>query len=404
MAKVKVNYRPSAKEGRAGTVCYQVTHAGKTRRISTGYMIFPTEWDARKSTVKCIAESVRRSFVLTVRAQIKADLERLGRVIRQLENTMPHYAADDIVEEYTRILGSNLLFGYMDGIIVKLKGNGQVRTAETYRATLNSFRKFRNDEDLLIEGLSRDVMQSYERWLKQRGLSPNTISFYIRIIRAVYNRAVEDGLTDDRTPFKRVYTGVEKTMKRALPLSVIKQIRVFDLSQDPKLEYARDMFILSFMLRGMSFIDMAFLKKSDLRDGYITYRRRKTGQLLIIEWTKEMQEVVDRHPSGATDYLLPIIRNKDSLSVYAYRHAGSMINRRLKMIADRMQLDRPLTMYVARHSWASAAKAKGIPISVISEGMGHDSEQTTQIYLASLERTVVDNANSVLLDALSDSL
>ena len=60
----------------------------------------------------------------------------------------------------------------------------------------------------------------------------------------------------------------------------------------------------------------------------------------------------------------------------------------------------PLTMYVARHSWASAAKAKGIPVSVISEGMGHDSESTTQIYLASLDTSIVDSANSIILNSL----
>lgn len=163
---------------------------------------------------------------------------------------------------------------------------------------------------------------------------------------------------------------------------------------------ARNMFMMSFYLRGMSFIDMAFLKKSDLKNGYLTYRRRKTGQRLIIKWTAEMQTILAKYPEYKSDYLLPIIKALDTNERSVYRNVGYNINLRLKTIAEILSINMPLTMYVARHSWASAAKAKGIPVSVISEEMGPDSESTTQIYLASLDASVVDSANSIILDAL----
>jgi integrase len=211
---------------------------------------------------------------------------------------------------------------------------------------------------------------------------------------------VEQGITENRNPFKRVYTGVDKTIKRALPLSVIKKIKALDLSRMPTISYARDMFMMSFYLRGMSFIDMAFLKKADLKHGMLTYRRRKTGQQLTIAWTREMQAILDKYPDNPTQYLLPIIKTRGINERYAYRNTGYNINRNLKKIADMVGIQIPLTMYVARHSWASAAKAKGIPLSIISEGMGHDSETTTQIYLASLNTTAVDKANSLILKFL----
>lgn len=173
-----------------------------------------------------------------------------------------------------------------------------------------------------------------------------------------------------------------------------------DLSKNPQLEFARNMFMMSFYLRGMSFIDMAFLRKSDLKSGYITYRRRKTGQRLIIKWTAEMQAILAKYPENKSDYLLPIIKAPDTNERSVYRNVSYSINQRLKTIAEILSINMPLTMYVARHSWVSAAKAKGIPVSVISEGMGHDSESTTQIYLASLDASVVDSANSIILDAL----
>lgn len=183
-------------------------------------------------------------------------------------------------------------------------------------------------------------------------------------------------------------------------MSVIKKIKALDLTQSPTLEFARDMFLMSFYLRGMSFIDMAFLKKTDLRNGYVVYRRRKTGQQLVIEWTREMQLILDKYPENKSCYLLPVIRNPGTNERCIYRNVGYKINHNLKIIAERVGVEIPLTLYVARHSWASAAKAKGIPLSVISEGMGHDSETTTQIYLASLDSSVVDKANAIIIRSL----
>lgn len=288
----------------------------------------------------------------------------------------------------------------MESLIIKFKQHGKTRTSETYTAALNSFKKFREDEDIMLDCMTSEIMEAYEAWHKQRGNSPNTISFYTRILRAVYHRAVEDDIIENRNPFRHVYTGVDKTIKRALPLPSIKKIKALDLSLSPPLDYARDMFLMSFYLRGMSFIDMAYLKKTDLKNGSIVYRRRKTGQQLTIAWAPEMQAILDKYPDNPTQYLLPIIKTDGINERCAYRNIGYNINHNLKKIADLVRINIPLTMYVARHSWASAAKAKGIPLSVISEGMGHDSEATTQIYLASLDTSVVDKANSLILKSL----
>lgn len=400
MASIKVKFRPSMTAGREGAIYYQVIHERKPRQISTDYRVYPFEWNEQRSTVVCSNISPRAKFIMSVKENIRIDKERIVRIIHKLERTRLDFSSDDIVEEYQRIIKENSLFVFMESVITRLKCNGKVRTAENYRAALNSFRNYRQGEDILLECLNRDIMESYESWQRQRGMAPNTISFYCRILRAVYNRAVEDELTENKDPFRRVYTGTEKTMKRALPMETIRRIMSLDLSLNPKLDYARDMFILSFMLRGMSFIDMAFLKKSDLCNGHIIYRRRKTGQRLMIEWTSDMQAIVNKYPANSTDYLLPIIRNPEAVAIYAYRNEGYSINRQLKNIAATLEIPIPLTMYVARHSWASAARAKGIPVGVISEGMGHESELTTQIYLSNLDSSLIDKANSILLSDL----
>ena len=174
-----------------------------------------------------------------------------------------------------------------------------------------------------------------------------------------------------------------------------------DFSMNPTFDFARDMFLISFYTRGMSFVDMAYLRKKDLQNGVLSYRRRKTGQQLLIKWEKCMQEIVDKYDTSQSNYLLPIIKpfgEIDERKQYIY--AAHNINRCLKIIGKELGLSVSLTLYVARHAWASIAKSKNVPLSVISEGMGHDSEATTRIYLASLDTVAIDEANSMILKSL----
>lgn len=400
MATVKVKLRLSGADDRRSSIYYQIIHERKVRQISAGFAIYPEEWNVKHSAVVIRSSGDRRLMLLTVRDGIRRDVDRLHRVIRKLDEDGMGYSVDDVVNEFRSYISALSLSGFINSIITRLRRNGKIRTSETYKSALGSFLKFRNSEDVMLDCVSAAMMEDYEAWLRCRGVSSNTVSFYARILRAAYNRAVEDGIIDDRNPFRRVYTGVDKTVKRALNLSVVRKIRSLDLAESPAEDFARDIFMLSFYMRGMSFVDMAFLRKKDLCNGYVTYRRRKTGQLISVLWTDEMQQILDKYPANESKFLLPIIRKSGDNELNSYRNRAYFINRHLKEVGRRAGVGIPLTMYVARHSWASVARAEGIPVSVISEGMGHDSEVTTQIYLASLDTSAVDLANSQILQAL----
>ena len=202
-------------------------------------------------------------------------------------------------------------------------------------------------------------------------LCRNTTSFYMRILRCVYNRAVEDGLIAQNTPFKRVYTGVDKTSKRALSIKEIKKIKDLDLTNAPTLDFARDMFLFSFYMRGMSFIDIAYLKKKDLSNGFVVYNRRKTGQQMIVKWEKSMEEIANKHPNEYSTFLFPIIISPNITERKQYLNKMLLVNKYLKKIAKLAGISIPLTMYVARHSWARIAQSQNIPMKAISLGMGH---------------------------------
>lgn len=295
------------------------------------------------------------------------------------------------------------LCAFMQVVISQQKTLGKIRTSEIYESTLRSFLRFHGGDDITFDKLDSDIIKLYEAYLQNScALTRNSSSFYLRVLRAVYNRAVEQQITKDLHPFRHVYTGVDKTVKRALPLNVLRRIKAFDLSATPKLELARDLFLFSFYTRGMSFVDMAYLKRNNLKDGVLVYRRRKTGQTLQIKWEKCMQDIIERHGYGVGDYLLPIIRTEGKDERLQYKSALSSTNLLLKQIGDKLRLSGTLSTYVARHSWASVARCQNVPLPVISECMGHDNEKTTRIYLTSLETSVVDEANDLVIRALLD--
>ena len=420
MTSIKVKFRPSTVDGKEGGLYFQIIHNRIVRQLNTDYKAFAEEWDAESESV--VVNGNRSNLLLGIQERLAWDVARLEKVVRSLETERRRFTADDVITMFHKLTKESSLFTFLHGVIAQLKQLGKVRTSETYTATLKSFMAFRDEQDVPLDGISSDMMLMYEAHLKARGVRMNTISFYMRNLRAVYNRAVEKGLTQPNNPFRHVYTGVDKTVKRAIPIKAIKALKELDLSMKPSLDFARDMFLFSFYTRGMSFVDIAYLKKTDLQNGILTYRRRKTGQELSIKWEKCMAEIIAKYPENKTDYLLPIIKEegngRNSVSHQAclngrvvtdegkanerrqYDNTLHLVNYRLKELSTMLKLQRPLTMYVARHSWASAAKSKNVPLSVISEGMGHDSEATTQIYLASLETSVVDKANKMILGLL----
>lgn len=301
--------------------------------------------------------------------------------------------------EFQRSCGETL-FGFMHKLIDQLRYSGHERTAETYAAALSSVARFMEGLDVRLDEIDEMLMVRYEVHLRERGVTPNTSSFYMRILRAAYNKAVERQLIVQRHPFRLVYTGVDKTAKRAITLRQLRQVKELDLTDDCHLAFARDMFLFSFYTRGMSLIDMAYLTDHHLCNGRLTYTRHKTGQLLSIRWERCMQDIVDRYRSRGSRYLLPIIRSEGCSERQQYKSRATWLCNILKRVGTMAHLAFPLTMYVARHSWASIARASHIPLSVISEGMGHDSELTTQIYLSSYSHTELDRANRRILSML----
>lgn len=277
-------------------------------------------------------------------------------------------------------------------------------TAANLRSALRSFSAFLGGRDLSIGELTVGVVESYAAHLAGRGVARNTVSFYMRGLRSVHNKAVRRGLAAQSEPFRDVYTGVDKTRKRAVDEQTVRQLYRLDLPDGP-LRMARDMFIFSYCARSMSFVDIAYLRKSDVADGYVCYVRRKTGQQMRVRQDIHMRRIIDRYAAADSVYVFPIDRDlTDAEAEYrSYRRAINEYNRRLRILSARLPGRPSLTSYTARHSWATIAyRLHSTPVAVVSAGLGHTTETTTRIYLESLDSSVVDEANELVTAGLDD--
>lgn len=396
---VKTKFRASRVAGKPGKLFYQLTSDGCVRRITSSVRLSVEEW-----------RSVERGGGIepdgrtaSLRRRIEADRSRLCRIVRGFGDGLRHHSSAEILRRFRSRDDVPTVLGYLDLRIARLVAENRLGTARNYGRARRSFSMFLGEGDIPLDQLSEQVVAHYNAFLARRGVVRNTVSFYMRILRAVYNRAVRERLTEQKHPFEEVYTGVDRTRKRAVDERIIRRLRDADLTRTPALRMARDLFLFSFYTRGMAFVDLAHLRKKDLSGDALSYVRRKMGQRMLVRMEPCMREIVRRYEpqAGRTPYLFPVLTAIDPVAQdVQYRTALNYYNRCLGRLSELLGLDVKLSSYASRHSWATAARNHDIPIPVISAGMGHTSCRTTEIYLTSLENTTVDRANRALLAAL----
>ena len=399
MASVRIKFRPSTVEGKEGTLYFQIIHKRVARTVFTDCRVFTSEWDNVSSSVITRGTEERKAYLEMVASKLKWSMERFSKIIAGKEKEKADYTVDDIVSEYNRQPECLTFFNFIRSMVAKKTAAKRDGTAKTYSDSLASFSSFRNGKDITFDDLNEDVINQYEAWMKNKGLKRNSSSCYLRTFKTLYLKAVELELTEDKDIFRHVFTGFATTTKRAISIDAIKAIRKLNLENNPALAFARDMFMLSLYLQGMAFVDIAYLKKSDIRNGQLQYSRKKSGQTLTISWEKPMQEIVDAysHLTKDTPYLLPIITKQDGMERKQYEKAEHNVNRNLKKIGEMAGLHIPLTTYVARHSWASIMRDMGNDITVVGKGLGHSDIKTTQIYLSTIDNSTVMRANKRFL-------
>lgn len=399
MASIKLKYRPSTVKGRDGTLYFQIIHLRQVRQIYTDLHVADEEWDydVAKVIFPSGIASQRASYLTSVRASIKDLHAKLTSIIQLLDRKGLPYTSEDVVTAYNAPCAIVGLVSFTRKLIDDMNKIGKRAAVKRFGTTLNSLLGYTDSNEVAWSDLNSTFILGFEGYLMKRGLCRNTTSFYMRNLRTIVNRAAEEGIEVPHNAFKHVYMGVDKTVKRAVNIDVIRKIRDIDLTGRPALDFARKVFIFAFYMRGMSFVDVAFLKKSDLHNGVITYSRRKTRQQLMVRIEPETRKLIESFGKNESEYLLPIITDEAGDAERQYENAYYRINRNLQKVGKMIGLETKLTLYVARHAWASIALANHVAVSTISKAMGHDSEKTTIIYLQSLDTSSVDNANSDII-------
>ena len=403
MATVKLKFRPSSVPETEGTLYYQVIHKRKVKWISTDYHITPTEWDDKSETLLIPPNGERRTELLLMRSIIEWELRQRKETIHKLETANKDITIDEICDAFNQIAPCKTVFTFLQEQVARQEQMKRQGTAKTYGNAYRSFRKFREDIDLTFDELTSDMMERYEAWLINRRLKQNSISCYLRTLSTMLYKAMDEKLIADANLFSRVRLTYVKTAKRAISEKELKDISCLQLPEGTTIAFARDIFMFSFYMRGMPFVDIAYLRKTDIKNKMLTYSRKKTNQCLSVECEDAQRKIIDRyaHLTEDTPYLFPIIRKIDGTEYNQYQCMLENVNRALRKIGEMVGLNVPLTTYVARHTWASMARDMDISIGIISEGMGHRSLKTTEVYLNSISTSKINDANKKIIRRIS---
>ncbi|MCD8103078.1 MAG: site-specific integrase [Alistipes sp.] len=301
MTSYRFHYHPPVSGTAAtGGLFIRIIHARKYRDIKRNYPVRPGDWDnsARRLLLPDTASGGRGEQLRQIDASMRADLSRLESIVKTLSEAGP-YTVGDITRAFHETGNGDTVLSFAREVANQLEQEGRERTARAYRSAARSLIRFNGGRDLPLGDICELKLRSYERWLLDKGLQMNTVSFYMRNLRALYYRAAAAKLITpaENKPFKSVYTGVYETRRRSLNRQDINALAELERklpAGSKSLRNALFYFMFAYHARGMSFIDLAYLKKSDIRDGTIIYKRKKTGSYLEVKITRPMKKIIGR--------------------------------------------------------------------------------------------------------------
>lgn len=374
----------------------RVIHERRKRLIYSPYKMRIENFDKVKQVVIMSSNGgLTSKEIMKINRYIETQKKQLEHIICKLEQyTQSDFSVNDILNNHGNSSVEHYLFRYMDGEIESKIRINNFGVANLYRTTRESIKRFTGNRDVALNLISYKFLCDYINHLQERGLERNTIHMYLRNFRLIYNKARKEGIVSTKiSPFLDIKMNVTETVKRSLTKDMMRTIAFADFSGNKILDQVRDVFMFSYYTRGMSLVDMLYLKHSDIKNSVIYYTRNKTKQNLQVAVTAPLQKLVDKYKSTSI-YVLPYLNSDSPKATYRrYKNAVWTINKYLKQVGTLLNIDIPLTTYVARHSWATIAKNEGAPIAAISEGLGHTTEKTTQIYLRAFDRSIIDEVN-----------
>lgn len=384
---ISLDTRRAKKDGTFPLIM-RLTHKGNSTSIPIGRSILTEHWDENARVVK---KSYPGNATRLNNSIQKTKSEALDIILKTDTETLSINA----LKEKLVSGGSQSFFTFTQALINDFVHAGRVGNARCYKGVAAILKTFTGGE-LKFDQITYPFLMRFETNHLSKGNTVNSLSVYMRTIRSIYNKAIKEGVADkDKYPFHDYKIRQEPTKKRAIDMEYIRRIIELDIPPKHRLFHTRNFFLASFMMYGMNFIDMAHLKRTDMVDGRIIYRRSKTKKIYDIKITPWLETIFNFYEG---DYIFPIIkRDTPSLQEKDIMWARKGYNKRLKKLAVLCGIDAHLTSYVSRHSFATQAMMQQVPLNAISTMLGHSSLKTTEVYLKGLPSNVLDNYNAQLL-------
>lgn len=400
-AKIILDTR-SAKQDGTFPLKLRIILNRNTRHMALGYNILEKDWDASgqmiKSSCKTVGNIQRVNALMHRKKQKALDLF----TALQAEERLETLSIKEIKEMIQGEGGAVTVQSFGREITQQLRHAGKHGNARVYQTMLRSVAEFTGDKDVPLAQITYSWLKKYESWYLGKGNSLNGLSVSLRTLRALFNRAIKQKRIDRKYyPFNDYSIKQEGTRKRAISMADLEKLKGFE-PRTHRQERAKDYFLLSFYLMGASFVDLARLRLKNIIGGRVEYKRKKTGRLHSIPLSPPVQAILDKYLTGKekNDFILNIIKSKDDArQAVNIRDELRRYNRTLKEMAGLCGIESHLTSYAARHSYATIAKYKGVPTAVISEALGHTSENVTQVYLDSFHKEVLDKYHQIIINS-----
>ncbi|OUR91203.1 integrase [Flavobacteriales bacterium 34_180_T64] len=402
MATINIIKRTKRLRDNSSPIALRITKDRKKKIISLGFSCFDKEWNDRKAEFKKNHSNYIQRNALLDKFKSKA-----SAIIDDFKKEGIDFT---LIQFEERFRGDSKrksisVFDFFDYKVDTLNQSGRTGSAKAYKETRDSVFKFYPQNNLKFQDVDATFLDRFEAHLRSRGNVDGGIAVRMRQFRALYNDAISKNIiAESFYPFKtyKIAKLKGKGIKRALNRSEIQKIFELNVSNHPHLIHSKNYFLFSYFTRGMNFVDMMYLTWDNIDDDNINYIRSKTKGRFSIKILEPSREILNYYSSynSLTNYIFPILLKENLTPVQIQNRKAKTLkkfNKDLKEIASLAGIDKKLTSYVARHSFATNLKQLGVSTDIISESMGHQNINITNAYLKEFDNDVINLANEKLL-------
>lgn len=379
------------------------------KQHSLGFSILEKDWNEQLQQVLSVNENH-----LAYNAKISSIRSKVQKFLLFNEDRESCLTLDEVLKHISR-KESKIeakpkpdILAYGKQHIAKLQAAGNIGNSIAYSCAINKLKSYTGKDKLEFEVITYKFLEDFNTSMLADGMKVNGVSNYLRTIRALFNKAIKDGTLEAKFyPFTGFKIRNEKTISRALALQEMAKIASLKLLEDSPIWHQRNLFLLSYCFIGINLADLLTLTRENIVDGRIIFRRKKTHKVYSIRVQEKAREILNYYftalPENNKEFLLPFVKQKNNPIQLKkdIQQATKNCNDYLEKLAKLCKIEKPVTSYYARYSWANIARSLGYSKDLIAEALGHEyGNRVTGIYLDNYDNATLDSMNERVIKAV----